>query len=352
MRPGRVPGTRADVCSTTYMRLRSLLAAGLLLALPATAFAQADTPRHVHLEFVHSAYADFLYYAFTRNSRAYPALDTILPLTDVPGLRQLVTLPERALHIDDYDDILTLLEPYRAPDGMYAAGEPRLRLGFGTELPPYDTLLHVVQAARPHFDRFLEFWQREIEPAELRQIETWREQAAHCAVLDSLQAWSRLRFATDTLRVGAIALHLAASSLALPAGVHGALQRTPRLGWLIGHEATHLLVGDAIGAGWQKSTRAEEAIARWQRAGGDPGVIEETLAVHMQVVAAQACGQLDAGFRISTRIPHDDLQKRLLVRLEDSWPAFRRAQAGTLVDFLLDAVLATAQAAGESRGGS
>jgi hypothetical protein len=312
------------------------------VAPPATA---ADAPaadaagRTVIIDFVHSPRADWLYYVLARNHGRFPALDSAAPLHHIPPLAELLTLPEIAAASGavTLEDLLVLAEDYRSPDGMMSRRTQGRALGFGNALPSHAELHRTLVIAEPAYPAFLQYWRQQIEPLELEAISAWQAQAAACAGLDTLQRWARLPLRTDTLQVGAVALHRAASATAVPAGVYSALPRQPRLHWLLGHEATHLLVGDAIGAGWTRRPDAASVTAAFEAAGGRGWEMEEVLAVHMQVRLAQACGEYDGEVRFSDSIREDSLMRRLLVAMEGLWATWQDSDSGDLVDFLLEA---------------
>jgi hypothetical protein len=304
----------------------------------------ADTAgRTVVIDFVHSPRADWLYYVLVRNHGRFPDLNSVAPLHDVQPLAELLTLPEIAAASGavTLEDLLALAEEYRSPDGMMSRRTPGRALGFGNALPTYAELHRTLVAAEPVYPAFLEYWRQQIEPRELEAISAWRTQAAACAGIDTLQRWARLPLRTDTLLVGAVALHRAGSATAVPAGVYSALHRQPRLHWLLGHEVTHLLVGDAIGAGWTRRPDAMAVTAAFEAAGGRGWEMEEVLAVHMQVRLAQACGEYDSEVRFSDGIVEDSLMRRLLVAMEGLWATWQRSDSGDLVDFLLEATRVT-----------
>jgi hypothetical protein len=60
--------------------------------------------------------------------------------------------------------------------------------------------------------------------------------------LNKLQELERLSFPFSNLDVGAMALHLSGSGNTYPAGVYTSLFKKPNLAWVLGHEATHLMV--------------------------------------------------------------------------------------------------------------
>ena len=102
-------------------RLRlSLLIAGLLCS--QSVYPQNTltfTPRKVHLRFVHSPYADYLFYLLYRNTNEFTSVSTVVPLDPIPTAERLISLAEvvDSSQIRNYREIYPFLDDYRKPTG-------------------------------------------------------------------------------------------------------------------------------------------------------------------------------------------------------------------------------------------
>ncbi len=260
-------------------------------------------------------------------------------LDSVPTVDEFIALPEivASAPIATYDDILPYVELYRSPQGRIAR-TPVPRILTYSQFPAYDSLHSIVVRGAATYPAFLTLWQHDIEPVEQHTIAVWRDQAAACHPMDSLQVMERLRFPSDSLVVAAIFFHLAGSNNYSPMGVYSRLFDRPNLGVVLGHEATHLMVNPVNGTDWQKHPRAPKAIALASAAGLTAGDLEEMLPMLMQVKLAQACGLTPQTRRISDSFKSDSVRHRILVALEDAWPQYRtdRAKWPTVIDYFLD----------------
>src|SRR5580658_8098079 len=264
----------------------------------------------VEVRFVKSPYADYLFYLLYRSTGQFPQLETAVPLGKIASLDQLISLPEQAAsaQIKSYAELYPLLEQYR---GLKTAVVPVSKgrakgfrkLVYSDEMPPYQELIEIVHQGKEPYSLFQQFWEQNIAPAEQQQIDVWKHQLIECDPLRQLQEMERLSFPFSKLDVGAIALHLSGSGNTDPAGVYTGLFKKPNLAWVIGHEATHLMVDQYAGHNWHANPLADQAIALVKQHGGVATDIEESLALFMQVKVPQACGYTEASRRMSDKFP-------------------------------------------------
>jgi hypothetical protein len=294
----------------------------------------------VKLRFGQSAYADYLFYLLYRNSNDFARVSTAVPLDGVPTIETLVSLPEVAASspIRHYKDLYALLDDYRGAAGrIILTPRPKI-LGYGEPLPSYEVLLSILQKGESSYPKFLQFWHKEVAPRENKTIEEWQRQQLECRPLDKLQQLTRLRFPFAALDVGCIAFHFSGSGNYAPAGVYTRMASKPNLAWLIGHEATHLLVDKYIGENWTTHPLAARAITSVKMMGGEENDIEEALCLFMQVTLSQACGYTEKTVRVSERLGDEALvKKRICQALEREWSGYLSDQKKypMIVDYLL-----------------
>jgi hypothetical protein len=127
-------------------------------------------------------------------------------------------------------------------------------------MPPYAKLEEIIHKGEPLYPKFLDFWKANISPLEQEQIATWQHQLGECDPLNKLQQVERLPFPFSQLDVAAIALHLSGSGNTFPVGIYTKLFKKPNLAWVVGHEATHLMVDQYAGHNWLGYPLANRAI--------------------------------------------------------------------------------------------
>jgi len=319
-----------------------LVLVGAVLICSEIAYAQSVhtfTPRKVHLRFVHSPYADYLFYLLYRNTNEFTSVTTIVPLDPIPTAERLISLAEAvdSSQIRNYRDIYPLLDDYRKPTGRVIL-KPRPKiLGYSEPLPSYETLISIVRQGESSYPKFLEFWEKEVAPQEEKNIEAWQKQNAQCLPLERLQELERVRFPFPSLDVGAIAFHFSGSGNYSPAGVYTRLFDKPNLAFTLGHEATHLLVNKYVGYNWTRHPLAAEAIDAVKKLGGRKEDIEESLCLFMQVTLPQECGYTSKAARVSSQLNDAPLKKKICQALEQEWADYLNhpKKYPTIVDYLL-----------------
>jgi hypothetical protein len=325
------------------------LVVGLSLAVPALVHAQIEkTQDHpVTVRFVESPYADYLFYLLYRSTGRFPQLETAVPLGKVPTLDQLISLPEQAAsdQVQSYRDLYPLVEQYRGvTKAVIPVPEGRVqhfrKLAYSDELPNYQQLSDVVHQGEASYPLFQQFWEKNIAPAEQQQIDVWRQQLVECAPLDKLQELERLSFPFAKLDVASIALHLSGSGNTYPVGVYTGLFKKPNLAWVIGHEATHLMVDQYAGHNWHAHPLADQAIMMVKQHGGAAGDIEESLALFMQVKVSQACGYTEQSRRMSEKFPANTPTGAILRSLESGWDDYNLDHSQNIIDYLLRQTIA------------
>jgi len=103
-----------------------------------------------------------------------------------------------------------------------------------------------------------------------------------------------------------------------PPAIFSSLFDKPNLPWFLGHEGSHLIWSEAVGTPLATQPGAQAAVALAQSRKVD---LEETMCLCMQVKTSIACGLSKPDRRISDNVS-DPSQKRLLVAMEDDWPAY------------------------------
>lgn len=324
--------------------MRSFIVA-VLLASAVINTGAAET-RHVEVGFDKSVYSDYLFYLLYRNGGAHEeTLKKAVPLDGIEELDQLISLPQTVLEARTYKDVYRLAEPYRNAKQRVErmptqAGDQAVRfrrLSHSEKLPDFEKLQRTLTAGEASFNAFRQVWERDIAPAEDRQIDAWREQEKACRPLDRLQQLARMRFPFDRLKVAAVALHLAGSANTDPPAITTQVWKKPDLAWVIGHEGTHLLVDEYAGARWPTHRGATELIAQVVATGGEQGDIEEALSLLMQVKLSQSCGWTDKNYSLAAKLKDDGSAKyKIIVGLERDWDAYQNAPQKNLVDFLIE----------------
>lgn len=309
--------------------------------------------RPVELRFVHSPYADYLFYLLYRDTSRASGLATV-PVDSVPTLNTLVALPEivASQRVASYPPILRLVELYHGvTTRIVSSPAPRI-LTYGNDPANYDSLRAIVSAGEAAYPTFARIWHQQIEPEELRNIEGWGAQEASCHPMDSLQVLTRLVFPSSTLDVASIYMHFSGSGNYTPMGVYSRTFEKPNLAFTLGHEAMHLLVNPMTGHDWRKYPAAARLLAAGRAVGLNTDDLDELLALFMQVKLPQACGTTSPSRRISDAFRADSVRHRVLLALEDSWPEYRLSPQRwpTIIDYFLEQS-AKALSAGSTQSG-
>ncbi|MET0461764.1 MAG: hypothetical protein ABW007_01365 [Chitinophagaceae bacterium] len=306
-----------------------------------TAFAvirtqKSNTPPPV-VQFVHSPLGDYLYLLFNRKTLSdHPDIDSLAGIRDLATLEELIALPEIviSLQINTYAEIYPVLDRFYKNARSTTLHDPfPKKLGFGEQLPSYDTILALIKAGEPHFNRFDSLWQQLILPAIILQTNTWKKQLTDLRVLENYQRLTRLTLKTDTLQIGALAYHLAGSANYHPTGIYTSLFKTPNLPWVIGHEGTHLLLTGPAGMNWMQSPRVAKLTKLATLRETSLYELEEAMCHFMQAQLSKSCGTKPADFPIASRYEKGMLQE-LLVYWETNWPQYLAGKT-TIIDFMI-----------------
>lgn len=285
---------------------------------------QSESKREFTLIYGHNVYADFLFYLFYRNVGNYPTLLKAVPLTAVSNYHgAAITLTERAnvIQIKNYRALYPLLEPYKQADHGVEE-KPLKHLSFGEPLPNFDTLKIIIKQGEKFFPLFEKFWKDSIEQAELNTISVWKEQAKALKVVEKLFALLRVKPKFDSLFVGAIALHTAGSGLVDQPSIHTQLFKKPNLPWFMGHELTHLLIGQYTGEDWSNQKDFADIMKYLKDNEISYYEVEESLCLFIQVKLSQTCGLLAENYKISAYLPDHLYRKRIVRILEDHWTSY------------------------------
>jgi len=282
---------------------------------------QSENKKEFKLTFGHNVYADFLFYLLYKNVGNYPVLSKTVPLTSIPDYHgAAVTLTERAnvLQVKSYHALYPLIELYKGQT-KGVQQKPLKHLSFGEPLPNFDTLKIIIKQGEKYFPLFEKFWKDSIEQAELNTISVWKEQERTLKVTEKLFKLLRIKPKFDSLFVGAIALHIAGSGLVDQPSIHSQLFKKPNLPWFMGHELTHLLVGQYTGEDWSNHKDFADIMKYLKNNELSYYEVEESLCLFMQVKLSQACGLLVKDYKISTYLPDHLYRKRIVQVLEDNW---------------------------------
>jgi hypothetical protein len=297
----------------------------------------------VQVHFIKSPYADYLFYLLYRSTGQFPELETTVPLGKIPTIDQLISLPEQAAssQAKSYRDLDPLLEQYQGAtkaivDKSDAKTKRFRKLAYSDDLPPYQQLNEIVHQGEASYPAFQQFWGTKIAPVEQQQIDIWQHQLEECSPISKLQELERLSFPFATLDVASIALHLSGSGNTDPAGLYTGVFKKPNLAWVVGHEATHLMVDRYAGHQWTSYPRANEAIDLVKRHDGTANDIEESLSLFMQVTLSQSCGYTEASRRISDKFPATTPTGAILRSLESGWSKYQADRTQDIIDYLIE----------------
>jgi hypothetical protein len=274
------------------------------------------------LVFISNPLADYLQLLFFRLLR-----DTYPPFSppgfdQAPRLHSLVSVPEAVASagLTRYEQVRPFVAKAFAalPTARIGPPHPKI-LSYSASPPALYEVLRVVEAGRPFFPTFLDYWRQSVRPKIEAQIAGWREQDARFHPLAMLVDLQRLPLRAPRLQVVAMPFHPSGSGNYSPAAIYSSLFDKPNLCWFLGHEGSHLIWSAAVGT---PPERIPGAAALLQAAKAQKLDVEETMCLFMQVQLSKACGATKAGFRLSSQLP-DGLQKKLMVALEENWDGYR-----------------------------
>jgi hypothetical protein len=289
------------------------------------------------VQFVRSSLGDYLYLLFNRKTLDnHPDIDSITGIRQLPTLDELIALPEivTSIQIKSYQEIYPLLDHFYKNAKTTVALKPVFRkLGFGEQLPPYQTILTLVRSGESHFRIFDSLWQQQILPEINEQVKVWKQQLSDMNVLEKYQQLTRLHLATDTLQIGALAYHLAGSANYNPTGIYTSLFKTPNLPWVIGHEGTHLLLTGPAGQNWMHLPGVKKLTKLAAIHKSSLYELEEAMCHFMQAQLSKTCGTKPADFPIAARY-EKGLLRELLAYWETNWPQYLAGTA-TIVEFMI-----------------
>ncbi|RZJ16916.1 MAG: hypothetical protein EON91_11280 [Brevundimonas sp.] len=311
---------------------------GLLAALPARAGAEGAPA----IQFVSNPLADYLHLLLFRASKPRLPVFEAPGFADAPTLDQIVAVPElvAAAGLRRYEEVEPFVAETFAALPARRVAEPRpLILSYGEEAPPLETVLEVIRAGAPWFDAFETYWHNGIAPAVEAHISVWREQDSAHRPLARLIEMQRLPLCADRLIVAAMPFHPAGSANYSPAGVFTGLFRTPDLGRVLGHEASHLLWSAAVGTDWTAHPLAASVKALAEPKDVD---VEETMCLLMQTILSQEAGVQPADYRVSSDLEVGP-QRDLMTALEEGWSTYLSdvGRWPTLIGYVLETARTT-----------
>ncbi|RYD41209.1 MAG: hypothetical protein EOP83_34195 [Verrucomicrobiaceae bacterium] len=173
-----------------------------------------------------------------------------------------------------------------------------------------------------------------MKPVVIAQVEAWREQDRVHRPLARLMELQRLPLRSDKVIVAAMPFHPAGSANYSPVGVYTSLFRTPDLGRVLGHEASHILWSPEVGTDWKGHPLAPAVRTAGHLQDVD---VEETMCLLMQTVLSQEAGVQPQGYRVSSDLL-DGTQRTLMEALEHNWAAYigNAVRWPTLIDYVLE----------------
>lgn len=305
--------------SAIILSRRSFVAASLTLFAAPPVFATGEAvPR---LVFGSNMLADYLHVLLYRLPHdgfppfAPPGFDK------VPTLDALVAVPElvASAGLKRYSQ----LEPFvgkvfaQLPAQRVKTPVPRI-LSYSDDAPHVGDVIRVIRAGAPYYPAFRTYWDQHVRAAVTSQIAAWRDQDAHFHPMRVLTDFQRLPLRASRLLVFAMPFHPSGSGNYSPPAIFSSLFDKPNLPWFLGHEGSHLIWSEAIGTPLATQPGAGAALALAQSRKVD---LEETMCLCMQVKTSIACGLSKPDRRISTGLAAGP-QKKLLVAMEDDWPAY------------------------------
>jgi hypothetical protein len=251
-------------------------------------------------------YADFLFYLFNGSTGAFPELPQAIPLGNIPKVGDSFLPIELAIHdVDNYDEVIRRARTY----------DDKARL------------LPVLSAGRAHVDRFLDYWRRVIAPAWRASVAHWTEENQIWPAVPNLERIERIRYPGTNLEIKVMPLDPSGSE---KVPMIFTTTQVPSFQWIVGHEATHILLAAAK---WKELPGAADAIKRMERAGGTDYDVEEALCIFMQAHLTQEAGLLPKDYDIG-HLLQPSPRRQLLLAIIERWPQYDRSQQN-VAEFLL-----------------
>lgn len=294
------------------------------------------------IEFISNPLADYLHLLFFRAKKSRFATFEAPGFEAAPQLEYLLAVPElvAAAGLTDYAQV----EPFVAetfaalPALRVSTPEPRI-LSYGNLPAPLDEVLSVIRTGAPFHDPFMTYWRREVAPQVTGQIEAWKTQDQAHRPLQRLTQLHRLPLRSERFLLAAMPFHPAGSANYSPAGVYTSLFRTPDLGRVLGHEASHLLWSAAVGTDWKAHSLAASVTGLAEAKEVD---VEETMCLLMQTILSQEGGVQPPEYRVSSDLEAGP-QRELMTALETGWSNYltNAVRWPTLIDYVLETALAT-----------
>lgn len=313
--------------------LTGALGFGLLPGM-AMAAQEAAAPR---IDFISNPLADYLHLLMFRTAKPrLPAFEAP-GFAQAPTLDQLVAVPElvAAAGLERYEQVEPFVaETFAALPARRITQPQPLILSYGDEPPALATVLEVIRAGAPWFEAFEAYWRDAVAPAVEAQMDAWCAQDLARRPLARLIEMHRLPLRADRLIVAAMPFHPAGSANYSPAGVYTSLFRTPDLGRVLGHEASHLLWSAAVGTDWTAHPLAPSVTALAEARDVD---VEETMCLLMQTILSQEGGVQPPDYRVSSDLEAGP-QRDLMAALETGWAGYITGAGRwpTLIDYVLE----------------
>ncbi|MFJ6024335.1 hypothetical protein ACIQC9_07040 [Brevundimonas sp. NPDC092305] len=322
------------VCRRTFL---SAAGASAVIPIAPPSSAHSGGAGSLKLRFVSNSLADYLHLLFFRAAKPRLPAFTAPGFETAPTLDSLVAVPElvAAAGLREYRELAPFVsETFAAlPQARILCPKP-LILSYRASPPTLSDVLAVISAGEPWYEAFGTYWQAGVKPVVEAQIAAWRRQNDAGRPLDGLLRMHRLPLRADGLVLAAMPFHPAGSANYTPAGVYTGLFRTPDLGRVLGHEASHLLWSKAVGTDWKSHPLAPSVRARFEPADVD---VEETMCLLVQTRLSQDIGVQPSDYRVSSDL-EAGLQRDLMIALERDWTDYL-SDAGrwpNLIDYVLD----------------
>lgn len=326
---------------TRRAALIGTLGLGVVGAAPVRALPSPPIPAPV-IEFISNPLADYLHLLFFRAKKTRFAAFDAPGFEAAPQLEYLLAVPElvAAAGLTDYAQVEPFVAETFAALPALRVSEPQPRiLSYGSLPAPLDEVLAVIRAGAPFHDPFMTYWRHVVSPHVATQIEAWKAQDQAHRPLQRLTEMHRLPLRSNRFLLAAMPFHPAGSANYSPAGVYTSLFRTPDLGRVLGHEASHLLWSAAVGTDWTAHPLAASVKALAEPKEVD---VEETMCLLMQTILSQACGVQPPEYRVSSDL-EAGAQRELMTALEGGWSAYLAdaARWPTLIDYVLETARTT-----------
>jgi hypothetical protein len=305
----------------SFLSRRSFIAAVAVLG-SSRGFAATGTTAFVPtLVFGSNVLADYLHVLLYR--LPHDGFPPFAPpgFAKVPTVDALVAVPEvvAAAGLRNYSQVHPFVRHafVALPAERVMHPVPRI-LSYSQHPPALTQVLAVIDAGAPYFPAFQTYWDQHVRSAVIAQIAAWRVQDASFHPMRVLTDFQRLPLRASRLRVFAMPFHPSGSGNYSPPAIFSSLFDKPNLPWFLGHEGSHLIWSEAVGTPFAAQPGAQAALALAKSRKVD---LEETMCLCMQVKTSIACGLSKPDRRISKDFP-DGPQKRLLIAMEDDWPAY------------------------------